>query len=260
MAVVSVPVTVVEHHHPVTSVALLRAMVAEVVAAGARVVEAAVVVDVTETPTTAGEFWFGGREGYQVYSDEWVAARSWYFTKLVSPLCGCYIRGEFGRRCGVCIRGIRVYLRLHITGLAKGKCKPVIASASLGMTTDKYDRFTCTLGEAKVSTLTEAKRWAEGSFTPFGIKLVLQRYYATHDLKKRGQLIEILDPELGWIEWLWTFEEHPDWGHLLGHNKARCTNASGQTMFILPTGHGWSIQPWLSAWDRVSREDAFGVV
>lgn len=214
----------------------------------------------TRTPTTAGDYWYGGREGYQDYSDEWVATRSWYFYKLVAPLCDC-------RHCDACLRGIRVYLKLHITGSPKGRCKPTHAYASVGMGREKLGQFGHTSGATKVTSIRQAQRWAEEEcWSPLGIKMVYERFYSTGEPKKRGLLIEKLHEDLGWVEWFWSFDRHPNWNVLLGSSKARYRDESGKMYLVVSSsGHGWGMSSWPSVWDRVAStgrgtQDAFGVL
>jgi hypothetical protein len=255
---VALPVTLVGvvTPHQVTPAVEAGAGVAE---AKDEVVVAAAVVAETKTPT-AGELWYGGREGYQDYSDEWVATRSWYFYKLVAPLCDC-------SQCDACLRGIQVYLKLHITGSPKGRCKPTHAYASVGMGREKLGQFGHTSGATKVTSIRQAQRWAEEEcWSPLGIKMVYERFYSTGEPKKRGLLIEKLHEDLGWVEWFWSFDRHPNWNVLLGSSKARYRDESGKMYLVVSSsGHGWGMSSWPSVWDRVAStgrgtQDAFGVL
>jgi hypothetical protein len=242
---------VVVRPHSRTSV-LVAEVVAEVVA-----VRVARSEDVIEIVTTVGEperFWLGGRESHNIFEDDWAWSRSWFFTKQLFPICSC----EWS--CQQCRDSLRVSLKLTVAGSHKGRCRPTTAWVKIGIGQDKHGRYEVDLGRQSVRSVKQAQKWADGHISDAAIKIALRQFYSTLEPaeKKRGKLIEKLEDDLGWCEWLWSFEEYPDWSKLSNYQPMRITDHEGRTSLIKPWYGGYSISSWPSKWDRVKGFGNYG--
>lgn len=214
----------------------------------------AAVASVVGTETNVGReisspqrelYWLGGREGHVVLEDDWTFDRSWFFSKNIFPICSC----EW--HCHKCSDSLRVYLKLFIAGSHKGKCRPTTAWLKVGINSDRHGRYDVDLCRRSVTSVKQAQAWADGYISEATTKVTLQQFYSTCEPKKRGKLIEKLEPELGWCEWLWTFEEYPDWARLGNFQPMRITDSEGRVSIIKCTSVGYSISTWPSRWDRI---------
>lgn len=205
--------------------------------------ESAVVEIETET-TTAGEpseetIWFGGREGHGVYEDDWVADRSWAFTRCVLK------SSEYG---------LKAYVKLRVYGTSKGRCRPQRAVAWLcfGYDKDDWSKPKIDLGTRSLHSLITAKRWAKSLVTPAAIKVLYQQFYSTFELphEKKGTLVERFDKELGWHPWLWVFDRYFDC--LLPYGDYRTMDREGRA-YLIRRNYGWVHSSWPSFWDRISQ-------
>ena len=225
---------------PETSVVLLPQMVAVEAVEVAR--EVASVVEIG-TETTAGEpedgIWFGGREGYLVYEDDWVAGRSWTFTSRV---------------CESTEYGLHAYVKLRIHGTSKGRCVPqkAVAWLAFGYDKDDWTKPKIELGSRNLRSLKTAKRWAKSLITLAALRLLYQQFYSTSELshEKRGTLIERFDKELGWHPWFWSFDHY--FNELLPLGDYRTTDREGH-VYLIRRHYGWVHSSWPSCWDRISQ-------
>jgi hypothetical protein len=241
-----------------------------VVEAGARVVEAAVVVVGTKTPTTAGKplrphkwLWQGGREGYCLHEDEYVPLRSWHYHQSLKPHCACQdVEDPPFWGCPNCKDAIVPYLHLYVAGTSKGRCKARRAWATITLSHEKGEGSlygpVLKLGETTVESVKQAKEWGVSLGTPDALKLFLQLYYGT--LERRGKLLVKQDPSVapGWLDWLWTFEEHPHWGDLLHYGQSiLAEDRLGGTSIYTGTGSGWTCTSFKTRWDLLRMEKDF---
>jgi hypothetical protein len=207
---------------------------------------------VAETTATAGRPWYGGREGHIVYEDDWVEDRSWYYHKQVFPVC---IHHDFGV-CTHCKHSSHISLKLHISGSTRGRLVPTSARTRLGFDSQSYRGMEIDLGEISVNSIRKAKAWAEKLATPAALKVLFQTYYQSFEQtsEKRGNVIQANVDGLGWVDWLWSFEEYPNWSELLaGHSQLRYRSSAEESSYTLVTGTfcGYSTSFWPSFWYRI---------
>jgi len=241
----------------VATVALPPVAVAEAVEVGVEAEEArraAAVVVVAKT-TLGDNPWYGGRDGHVVYEDDWVTDRSWTYHKRLLPICD---HGGDPNRwwCPSCEKSFTVYLKLFIAGTSKGRCVPISATARLGFHHERSESIEVSLGQTSVDSLRKAKTWASKLVSMAAIKVLLQTYYQTFELvsSKKGRLIEAKVDGV-WVEWLWTFEQYPDWVELLSQVRDNCLRVRSRhnSGWELIKGFygGYSSAFWPSFWDRI---------
>lgn len=209
---------------------------------------------VAETTAIVGKIaWWGGRDGHIVYEDEWAPDRSWFYHRRIYPVCS---HAENEWYCLKCKPSFRVHLKLSIQGSSKGQLKPVSASLRAGLSHERYRGVEVDLGRISVDSIRKAKAWANQFATLSVCKVVFQMYYSSFEItnSKKGCLIEKFDD--GWQEWLWSFDEHPDWMDLIQGVPSRKLryrrhDDSGYSLIEGGSYGGVTISSWRSLWDRI---------